>query len=445
MAISDRYQIDENMGEGGFSRVYRGQERATGRHVALKVLKSAFYENAEVRERFQREVFAVASLSNPHIVGMYDFDLNSDDLYIAMEYVAGRTLRECVGDRYTLAERFSILAQIGDAIACAHDRNVVHRDLKPENVKIVEHDGQLVVKVLDFGMAKLTELESQLELRPLTKVGICFGTPQYMSPEQIRGKLDDRSIDLYALAIIAYEVLVGQRPWDGEDPYEVMRAVLQRPVPPFDYLADYEEHEQPAPERLEALNAFFQRALAKALPQRPESARQLIEELERALFGDVKAARTADAAASFEEPRTPRRDDTVPFSSLDAKDTASLPALVRERASADTDPTSVPRNAGDTLSNELPIAPRGDETGATTAPSRVALDPEYAAEQARLDSIVAANAAMAFARRKKGSWRGVVIALLILAALGGSVGYLLGGSASAQSNEILDFIVGKQR
>ncbi len=173
MAIADRYEIDEAMGEGGFSRVYRGQERATGRAVALKVLKSAFYENAEVRERFQREVFAVASLSNPHIVGMYDFDLNSEDLYIAMEYVAGHTLRERMCDRFSIKQRFSILAQIADAVAAAHDRNVVHRDLKPENVKIVEHEqGKLEVKVLDFGNGEAERAESQLELKPLTKVGI---------------------------------------------------------------------------------------------------------------------------------------------------------------------------------------------------------------------------------------------------------------------------------
>ena len=143
MAIGDRYEVQQAMGEGGFSRVYRGQERATGRPVALKVLKSAFYENAEVRERFQRaRVFAVASLSSPHIVGMYDFDLNSDDVYIAMEYVAGHTLRERMYDGLSLEQRFSIIAQIGQAIGTAHARNVVHRDLKPENIKIVEGPGR---------------------------------------------------------------------------------------------------------------------------------------------------------------------------------------------------------------------------------------------------------------------------------------------------------------
>jgi serine/threonine-protein kinase len=424
------------MGEGGFSRVYRGQEKTTGRPVALKVLKSGFYQNAEVRERFQREVFAVASLSNPHIVGMYDFDLNSEDLYIAMEYVAGHTLRERMRDDFTLDQRFSILAQIADAIAAAHDRNVVHRDLKPENVKIVEQpDGTLLVKVLDFGMAKLTELESRLELRPLTRVGICFGTPQYMSPEQIRGKLDDRSIDLYALSTITYELLVGRRPWDGSDPYEIMRAVLRVPAPAIERVIACGDETPLGAERLATLNAFFARALAKRREERPEDARVLIAELGRALFGPSGAPPAATPVVEASH----RGDDTVPFTAQLAS--GSLPDVaLLGNAAADTDRTGLSSEAVPRASAEQGGSPSVEVSCAEPEPVRA---PRRRIDTALRDAAVEAAVALQNTRRAERSFRDLLVPLLVIAALGGSLGYLLAGSASAQSSEIHDFIVGK--
>ena len=439
MAIEDRYDVQQSMGEGGFSRVYRAQEKATGRPVALKVLKSAFYENAEVRERFQREVFAVASLSNPHIVGMHDFDLNSEDLYIAMEYVAGHTLRERMRDDFTLAQKFSIIAQIADAIGCAHERNVVHRDLKPENVKVIEQaDGSIIVKVLDFGMAKLTELESRLELQPLTRVGICFGTPQYMSPEQIRGKLDDKSIDLYALTTIAYELLAGRRPWDGTDPYEVMRAVLRIPAPMIETVAAGPGAAPLPPERVAALNAFFARGLAKKQAERPADARTLIGMFEAALFGDVGAPRETEKPAE----QTPRRgDDTIPFSAKHA--IGSLPGVaLMSDSTSDTDRNGiVPDAVARALDDHAEARARDGglmlETGEPVAVPR-RIDPGLR-EEARI-----AAAALQASRRKERSFRDLLVPLFVIAALGGSLGYILAGSASAQSSEIHDFLVGKK-
>jgi serine/threonine protein kinase len=442
MAIGDRYEVGQTMGEGGFSRVYRAQEKTTGRPVALKVLKSGFYQNAEVRERFQREVFAVASLSNPHIVGMHDFDLNSDDLYIAMEYVAGHTLRERMRDDFTLAQRFQIIAQIADAIGAAHERNVVHRDLKPENVKIVEQpDGAVMIKVLDFGMAKLTELESRLELQPLTRVGICFGTPQYMSPEQIRGKLDDKSIDLYALTTIAYELLAGRRPWDGTEPYEVMRAVLRLPAPAIEKVLVGPSEAPLAPERLAALNAFFAGSLAKQKAERPENAAALIALLEQALFGEAGAPATP-GSATIEAPR--RGDDTVPFSARHT--VGSLPGVaIGSDSMSDTDRTGIPSVAVRRAMEEQ-AQMRADSGGLildtedAVARPRRSIDPVLRAEAQRV-----AEEALQASRRKERSFRDLLVPLLVIAALGSSLGYILAGSASAQSSEVHDFLVGGKK
>jgi serine/threonine protein kinase len=460
MGIGDRYDVGQAMGEGGFSRVYRAQEKATGRPVALKVLKSGFYQNAEVRERFQREVFAVASLSNPHIVGMHDFDLNSDDLYIAMEYVAGHTLRERMRDDFTLAQRFQIISQIGEAIGAAHGRNVVHRDLKPENVKIIEQpDGAVMVKVLDFGMAKLTQLESQLELQPLTRVGICFGTPQYMSPEQIKGKLDDKSIDLYALSTIAYELLAGRRPWDGTDPYEVMRAVLRVPAPAIEHVLLGPGEQPLAPERLVALNAFFTRSLAKRQPERPESAAELIALLEQALFGEAGAPATP-TGAPVEAPQ--RSDDTVPFSARHA--VGSLPGIAFTGDSmSDTDRNGIPsialtramddhaqaraESGGLMLeTGDAAALPRASAARDASVESVASVDRLGTAERvARAEARRAAEEAVLASRKKERSFRDLLVPLLVIAALGGSLGYILAGSASAQSSEIHDFLVGAKK
>ncbi|MEO6954057.1 MAG: serine/threonine-protein kinase [Polyangia bacterium] len=413
MAIADRYDVEGPMGEGGFAHVFRGLERATGRPVALKVLKTAFHDNKEVRERFQREVFAVASLSNRHIVGLYDFGLNESDVYIAMEYVAGATLRERMRSPLTLAERFAIVAQVADAIAAAHASNILHRDLKPENIKVVDGpDGSMVVKVLDFGMAKISELESSLELQPLTRAGICFGTPHYMSPEQIRGRLDEPAIDLYALTTIAYELLSGGRPWDGDDPYEVMRAVLRTPAPPLAHLRGVVGGQDP--QVLADVNAFFVRAFDKQRENRPQDAAALVLELERALFG-VSGAPAVESSAYV---HVPHPDDTSKYASHNTQ------SLMLHLPHPDTIDDVVTETSSPAL---VPVVER-------VRPRRSAVEIE--ARQA------AALAAVEFGKTRK---RGFFWPLVIIAILGGSIGWLLANSGtSTAADQVHDFLVGKK-
>ncbi len=288
----DRYEVIERIGEGAFAYVFRAREPAAGRDVALKVLKEPYRQVRDVVERFQREVFAVATINSPHVVSLLDFGFADDEFFIVMEFVRGMSLRQLMmSEPWAPEDALVVLGQIAHALAAAHKHQIVHRDLKPENVMLVENDGLWQAKVLDFGFAKLADLERTLDLEPITRVGFCFGTPQYLSPEQIRGFSVDGGADLFALGVIAYEMLVGRRPWDGADPRAVMTAVLRTLPPPALTL------HPSLRSRIEEVNRFLLRALEKERKQRPVDAVAFFEELQTALFGGAAAARTALAGA----------------------------------------------------------------------------------------------------------------------------------------------------
>jgi serine/threonine protein kinase len=298
----DRYEVLERIGEGAFAYVFRARETAAGRDVALKVLKEPYRQVRDVVERFQREVFAVATINSPHVVSLLDFGFADDEFFIVMEFVRGMSLRQLMmHEPWAPEDALVVLGQIAHALAAAHKHQIVHRDLKPENVMLVENAGLWQAKVLDFGFAKLADLERTLDLEPITRVGFCFGTPQYLSPEQIKGHSVDGGADLFALGVIAYEMLAGRRPWDGADPRTVMTAVLRTLPPPV--LALHPSLRS----RLEEVNRFLLYALEKERAQRPGDAVAFFEQLQVALFGGAAAARTALAGA---RPVTPIEDVT---------------------------------------------------------------------------------------------------------------------------------------
>jgi serine/threonine protein kinase len=300
----ERYQVLAAIGEGAFAHVFRARELANGRDVALKVLKEQYLQVRDVAERFQREVFAVASISSPHVVSLLDFGISEREFFIVMEYVSGPSLRELLGthEPWAAEDVLVVVGQIAHALAAAHKHQIVHRDLKPENVMLVERDGAWQTKVLDFGFAKLAELERTLDLEPITRVGYCFGTPQYLSPEQIRGLPIDGGADLFALGVIAYEMLAGKRPWDGPDARSVMTSVLKTLPPPALRL------HPSLMSRLEEVNRFLLRVLEKEREDRPRDAVAFFEELQTALFGGAAAAKEALSGA---RPVAPRLEDVT--------------------------------------------------------------------------------------------------------------------------------------
>jgi serine/threonine protein kinase len=238
--LNGRYLVERKIGEGGFGAVFRGRQVATGREVALKILHPHNLGDATVVARFRREAEACSKLSNPHTVTIYDFDETEDGtLYLAMELLRGRPLQDVERQESPLDPRrvLHILNQVAEALGEAHALGIVHRDMKPENIMIDSREGEDYVKVLDFGIAKLGDSGPGKPMPALTAVGQTLGTLEFMSPEQLRGRpLDGRS-DIYALGIVAYEMLTGLLPWrEARVPIDVIKFHLETPAPPPSHL-----------------------------------------------------------------------------------------------------------------------------------------------------------------------------------------------------------------
>ncbi len=234
--LNNRYRVERKIGEGGFGAVFEGKQLATGRAVALKVLHPHSVADATVVARFRREAEACSQLRNPHTVTIYDFDQTDDGvLYLAMELVRGESLQEIQHKAGAIepSRALSILDQVAEALAEAHEKGIVHRDMKPENIMVERRDETDFVKVLDFGIAKILSGDGNKAIPALTAIGQTVGTLEFMSPEQLRGKpLDGRS-DIYALGMVAYEMLTGQLPFkNAKSATEVIQFHLQDPAPP---------------------------------------------------------------------------------------------------------------------------------------------------------------------------------------------------------------------
>ena len=236
------YEIIAKLGEGGMGEVYRARDTKLGREVALKLLPDSFVSDPERLARFEREARTLASLNHPNIAQIYGME----DRALIMELVAGEDLSSLIArGPIAVSETLAIARQIADALEAAHEQGIVHRDLKPANVK-VRADG--TVKVLDFGLAKLSDLGgsggraggSGAEERGAdvansptltahgTHIGMILGTAAYMAPEQARGKVVDRRADIWAFGVVVYEMLTGRRAFDGDDVTDVLAAVIRK-------------------------------------------------------------------------------------------------------------------------------------------------------------------------------------------------------------------------
>ncbi|MDQ2667920.1 MAG: protein kinase [Gemmatimonadota bacterium] len=220
--IGERYHVLKKLGEGGMGQVYLAEHVKMGRKSAVKVMNPGMVNDADAISRFNREAANASRINHPNVAGIYDFGETSDGLiYLAMEFIEGESLTALVETAGALApmRAADIAKQAADGLAVAHDMGIVHRDLKPDNIMIAKNrDGSDCVKVVDFGIAKAAGAENQ----KVTKTGLVVGTPEYMSPEQLAGdKLDGRS-DVYSLALVAFNMLTGKLPFDGETAQESM-------------------------------------------------------------------------------------------------------------------------------------------------------------------------------------------------------------------------------
>jgi serine/threonine-protein kinase len=296
--LLSHYRIESQLGAGGMGIVYLAHDTQLQRKVSLKVLPVQFTHQPERLRRFVQEAQAASALSHPNILTIYEIGEVGTMRFIAMEYIAGQTLR--AWERNTeasLLTKLDFALQITAALVAAHDAGIIHRDIKPENV-MVRPDG--LVKVLDFGLAKLTEqpAESLVAAQQTTDSGVVLGTTSYMSPEQARGEKVDARTDIFSLGIVLYELFAGRQPFVGATTYETVAAILNQEPPPIDSAA------MPA-----TLQTIIDKALQKDRAQRYATSRELYAELEE-LRDEVKLAakgRSGPNAAAITRERNAQR------------------------------------------------------------------------------------------------------------------------------------------
>lgn len=244
----DRYNIQEEIGRGGMSRVYRAHHPGLQRDIALKILLTEITGDDVSVARFMREARAAAQLDHPNIVPIYDTGQDEGSYFIAMRLIEGSTLRELLGERELAIDEISdYLEQVASALDYAHERGIVHRDIKPENIMV---DAQGHVTLTDFGIANLADEMS------VTTTGAVIGTPVYMAPEQLRGEVATARSDIYALGVLVYELVSGSSPFAGRAPYAVM-------------LAQIDEEPEPVHHRRADLPMTASRAIDRALKKDP--------------------------------------------------------------------------------------------------------------------------------------------------------------------------------
>lgn len=261
------YELVAPLGSGGMGDVYRARDTKLGREIALKVLTRDFTRSPNALVRFEREAHVLASLNHPNIVTVYDIGQDRGAVYIAMELVDGKTLDEVASASFMpLRQILDVAAQIASGLAVAHRSQIVHRDLKPNNI-MVRTDG--LVKILDFGLSKLTEpVPPQLDrVSSLTLPGILLGTTDYMSPEQASGRSADFRSDQFSLGSVVYEMATGRRPFQRATSAETLAAIIKSEPPPVRQLN---------PQVPAALEVILRRCMAKDPAKRYESTDDLV-------------------------------------------------------------------------------------------------------------------------------------------------------------------------
>lgn len=263
--LGNRYEIINKVGDGGMAFVYKAKDRLLNRTVAVKVLRPEFVDDEEFLMKFKREAEAVASLSHPNIVNVYDVGEDGKVHYIVMEYIDGQNLKEIINDEGTLDEytALDITKQIARALGAAHKKGIIHRDIKPHNI-LISNEGR-AVKVADFGIAKAVSNST------MTSIGSIIGSVHYFSPEQAKGKFVSSNADLYSLGIVLYEMLIGKVPFRGDSPISI---ALQHINDPIEFTSE-EKVNIP-----QSVRTIIKKLTEKSSSDRYQNADELIEDIE---------------------------------------------------------------------------------------------------------------------------------------------------------------------
>ena len=263
--LGNRYEIIRKVGDGGMAFVYEAKDRLLNRTVAVKVLRPEFVDDEEFLGKFKREAEAVASLSHPNIVNVYDVGEDGKVHYIVMEFIDGQNLKDIIKNEGTLDEytALEITKQIANALSAAHKKGIIHRDIKPHNI-LISNEGR-IVKVADFGIAKAVSNST------MTNIGSIIGSVHYFSPEQAKGKYVTNNADLYSLGIVLYEMLIGKVPFRGDSPIAI---ALQHINDEIEFTQD-EKVNIP-----QSVRTIIKKLTEKSSSDRYQSAEELIEDIE---------------------------------------------------------------------------------------------------------------------------------------------------------------------
>ena len=292
--LNGQFQILQKIGSGGMGSVYKALQPAMNRMVAIKILHPKLASRKDLVSRFRREARAMSHLTHPNTVKVYLYgELEDGSLYIVMEYLEGKNLNQTVRSEgpMTIERGLPILIQACNALDEAHRAGIIHRDLKPENIFVTSQGGMKdFAKVLDFGLAKVTEREMRPGSIILTQEGMVFGTPEFMSPEQAQGKSLTPGSDIYSLAVILYEVLTGKLPFDAKNPMEFIQLhVTTKPKPINERV--------PGKTFPPLLWTVLSKALEKKSDDRYQSAAEFAHALQAVLAGATEVPPFQDGAA----------------------------------------------------------------------------------------------------------------------------------------------------
>mgnify|MGYP002533478960 FL=1 len=268
--LGGRYEIIEKIGEGGMAEVYKAKCHLLNRYVAVKILKPEYAKDETFVKRFRREAQSAASLTHANIVSVYDVGAEGDINYIVMELLESKTLKDYIEEHGAMPSDLvlKISAQIASALETAHKAHIIHRDIKPQNIVLNKN---MVAKVTDFGIAKITNVPSAT----ITSFGSTMGSVHYFSPEHAKGGYTDEKSDIYSLGVVMYEMATGKLPFDADSPVSVaLKQIQEDPVPPIDV----------NPNVSPALNQIILKALQKSTALRYQNATEVISDISQALL-----------------------------------------------------------------------------------------------------------------------------------------------------------------
>ena len=278
--LDGRYLVKDLLGKGGMGRVYRAEHTGIGRTVAIKVLHPDLGKSKEASQRFQREALASGRLDHPNIVGVSDSGVLEDGCpYLVMEVLEGEELGKRLEreKRIPWPEAIEILRGVLAGLRHAHEKSVVHRDIKPDNIFLARKDGEVVVKILDFGIAKLVA-GGNGDDPATTRAGLTVGTPAYLSPEQAVGGEIKPATDLYSTSVVFYEMLAGRPPFEDTDPLAIMTAHVSREPPTFAEIV-------PDLQLPQGLEQVVRDGMAKMSAERTQTANDYLAKLDDVLRG----------------------------------------------------------------------------------------------------------------------------------------------------------------